>query len=333
MKKPVIAITLGDYNGIGPEVVLKCLQRRSIRTICNPVIVGPKQVLEYYTKHLGSRLTVREFTTDYSGISYISSSEVSPRDIHPGKLAKGAGRAAGLAVIRAVQMAVEGEVEAVVTAPVSKKALHLAGYNYPGQTEMVQHLSGSRRSAMMLASKTLRVGLVTIHVPIAKVAGLVTRKLVKEKINIFAEALVRDWRIKKPRLAVLALNPHAGENGDIGTEEKSMIEPALRSLRDDGVRVAGPFPADAFFARYSPGSHDAVIAMYHDQGLIPLKMSSFGRAVNITAGLKIVRTSPDHGTGFDIAGKGIADPGSMIEAIALATAVARNRRRNRGGLP
>lgn len=332
IRKPVIAITLGDYNGIGPEVVLKCLNKRATRALCNPLVIGPPQVLEYYAERLGISFALRPAASSGKGIPYVSSSEVSSEGIRPGKLSKEAGLAAGLAITFAVRLALEGKVDAVVTAPVSKRALHLAGFSYPGQTEMVQRLSNSPSSAMMLVSKTLRVGLVTIHVPLARVPGLITQNLVKEKITIIANALVRDWRIKKPRLAVLALNPHAGENGDIGSEEKRVIEPALRDLIKKGMRVAGPYPADAFFAQYSPNAYDAVVAMYHDQGLIPLKMSSFGKGVNITAGLRIVRTSPDHGTAFDIAGRGIADPGSMQEAIALAATVAKNRKRNREGL-
>lgn len=332
MRKPVIAITLGDYNGIGPEVVLKSLRHRSTRALCKPILVGPREVLDYYSQRLGISLAIHEVSSRGRGIPYLPASSLSREAICPGKLSKEAGEAAARALFQAVTLARQGTADAVVTAPVSKKALHLAGYNYPGQTEMVQHLSKSSHSAMMLVSRSLRVGLVTIHVPLARVSELLTSRLIKEKVTIIADALVRDWRITAPHLAILALNPHAGENGDIGDEEQRCIEPALRILRRTGLPIDGPFPADAFFARYKPGTYDAVVAMYHDQGLIPLKMSSRGRAVNITAGLTIVRTSPDHGTAFDIAGKGIADEGSMMAAIEVAALVAQNRRRNRRGL-
>jgi 4-hydroxythreonine-4-phosphate dehydrogenase len=222
-----------------------------------------------------------------------------------------------------------GHADAVVTAPVSKQALHLAGIRVPGQTEMLQQLTRSKQVAMMLVSPTLRVGLVTIHVPLRAVSSTLTADLLLSRCMLVYDALRGDWRISRPRLAVLGLNPHAGEGGDIGTEEQRLILPAIAALRRKGIRAEGPFPADAFFARYAPGSYDAVIAMYHDQGLIPIKMSAGGRAVNVSVGLPIVRTSPDHGTAFDIAGRGIADPRSMVEAIRLAVLIARNRRRGR----
>jgi len=225
-------------------------------------------------------------------------------------------------------MTMRGEFQAVVTAPVSKQAMHLAGVEYPGQTEMLAHLTGAPHVAMMLVSRTMRIGLVTIHLPLHEVSPALTVPLVREQITTIHDALVRDWHIRRPLLAVLSLNPHAGEGGDIGREEIDTIIPALRELQSSGVRLIGPLPADGFFARYKSGDFDAIIAMYHDQGLVPLKMSSGGRAVNVSAGLPIVRTSPDHGTGFDIAGKGIADPASMVEAITLAVTIARNRTRS-----
>jgi len=236
-----------------------------------------------------------------------------------------AGRVAGRAIMSAVRLAMEGAAQAIVTAPVSKKGLHRAGYRYPGQTEFVQHLSGSTRVAMVLASGTMRVGLATIHVPLRRVARILTPELLEVRIRTIHEALITDWRIRAPKIAVLGLNPHAGEGGEIGTEENLVITPVVRRLQKSGLNIAGPFPADAFFARYRKGSYDAIIAMYHDQGLIPLKMSSVGSGVNVSVGLPIVRTSPDHGTAYDIAGKGCADPGSMIEAILLAAWMANGR--------
>jgi 4-hydroxythreonine-4-phosphate dehydrogenase len=225
---------------------------------------------------------------------------------------------------KAVALVQEGKADAIATAPVSKQALHRAGVAFPGQTEIVQWLSGSRHVAMMLVSDVMRVGLATIHIPVKKVALVLTKQLLREKIGVVRNALKQDWRIRSPRIAVLALNPHASEGGDIGREDIDIVAPVVREYARRGV--AGPFPADAFFGRYKKGDYDAIVAMYHDQGLIPLKMSSFGKAVNISVGMNVVRTSPDHGTAFDIAGKGIADPSSMIEAIILAAQVAINRR-------
>jgi 4-hydroxythreonine-4-phosphate dehydrogenase len=197
----------------------------------------------------------------------------------------------------------------------------------PGQTELLQRLTRSPSVAMMLVSGSFRVGLVTIHTPVRNVARELTAALLVERVTVIHRALRTDWRIRSPRIAVLALNPHAGEQGDIGNEEQRVIIPVTAALRKKGMRLEGPFPADAFFARYTPGAYDAVIAMYHDQGLIPLKMTARGRAVNVSAGLPIVRTSPDHGTAFDIAGRSIADPASMIEAVRTAVTLSAHRRR------
>jgi 4-hydroxythreonine-4-phosphate dehydrogenase len=249
----------------------------------------------------------------------------------PGKLSADAGAAAGAAIVSAVRLVMGGGAGALVTAPVSKHALHLAGINTPGQTEMLQKLTGSPHVAMMLVSGPLRVGLVTIHTPLKDVPRQITAELLRERLSVIHAALRSDWRIRSPRLAVLALNPHAGEGGDIGNEEQRVIIPVLESLRKLGMRIAGPFPADAFFARYSDGLYDAVVAMYHDQGLIPLKMSARGKAVNVSVGLPLVRTSPDHGTAFDIARRFAADPASMIEAIRTAVALASGRKTGRKG--
>jgi len=313
--KPAIAITVGDSNGVGPAVVLKSVQHPSVRRICAPVLVGPVDVFEYYSRRLGMALPSHPI---------VESSLLPSSQIHPGLLSAGSGRAAARAIEAGVELARAGVVSALVTAPISKHALHRGGVRFAGQTEMLQRLTGARDVAMVLVSRSLRVGLVTIHVPVKRIASLLSRKLLRGKIETIHQSLVRDWRIRKPRIAVLALNPHAGEAGDIGTEENRIITPVIRSL-SQAMEISGPFPADAFFARSGPGSCDAVIAMYHDQGLIPLKMSAEGRAVNVSAGLPIVRTSPDHGTAFDIAGKGRASPDSMIEAIHLAVRIAKNR--------
>ncbi len=259
-------------------------------------------------------------------VPVLQTSSLDTSHISPGTLSPEAGAVSARAIEEAVRCAMAGEVHAIVTAPVSKQALHAAGTVFPGQTEMLQNLTSSPGVAMMLVAKTMRVGLVTIHHSLRDVPSVLTRELLRDRIAILYRALRVDWNIKHPTLAVLGLNPHAGEGGHLGIEERELIVPVLREFLNAGMLLAGPFPADGFFARYRPGTYDAVVAMYHDQGLIPLKMSAGGKAVNFSAGLPIVRTSPDHGTGFEIAGKGRADPGSMVEAIKLAALIAKRRK-------
>jgi 4-phospho-D-threonate 3-dehydrogenase / 4-phospho-D-erythronate 3-dehydrogenase len=330
--KPRVAITVGDFNGIGPEIVLRSIRSRQVKDAAVPVLVGPADVFKFYAGVLGIRLPLVPFSTrriSPGDIPIVESSVVTASHIRPGTLAREAGDAAASAITAAAAMAVNGDVGAIVTAPVSKQAMHLAGVAFPGQTEMVQHLSRSPHVAMMLVSSYLRVGLVTIHIPLSAVPRALTPTLIAERITVIHLALQRDWGIRTPVLAVLGLNPHAGEGGDIGNEEQRIVIPALQRLRKKGLKLDGPFPADGFFARYRQGLYDGVVAMYHDQGLIPLKMSSAGRAVNVSAGLSIVRTSPDHGTAFDLAGRGVADHASMTEAILLAVRIAHNRRQFR----
>jgi 4-hydroxythreonine-4-phosphate dehydrogenase len=314
--KPVIAITAGDFNGVGPEVVLKSLRSPSVKKICRPLLIGPRDVFAFYARTL---------KVPFPDVPLIESSTVQRDAILPGQLSQLAGAAAAAAILHGVELVMQGVADAIVTAPVSKRALHAAGYDVPGQTEMVQRLSKSKTVAMMLVSKTMRVGLATIHVPISKAASLVTRKLLREKIQIIHGALQQDWNIRSPKLAVLGLNPHASEGGDIGREDVDIVAKVVTEFKKKRMNIAGPFPADGFFATYKKGTYDGIVAMYHDQGLIPLKMSSFGKSVNISVGMNIVRTSPDHGTAFDIAGTGKADASSMIEAIKLAAQVASNR--------
>jgi len=328
--KPVIAITVGDYNGIGPEVSLKAIATPLVRRICTPVLVGPPAVFDRVASRCALRMRFIPYPSGAGArgrnVQVLEPGERTPVRYSPGRLSASAGASAADAIRASVSLVLAGGARALVTAPVSKHALHLAGINVPGQTEFLQRLTHSPHVAMMLTSGSLRVGLVTIHTPLRNVPRELTGALLRERITVIHRALRSDWRVRSPRLAVLALNPHAGEGGDIGNEEQRVIIPVIASLREDGMRLEGPFPADAFFARYSPGTYDAVIAMYHDQGLIPLKMSARGRAVNVSVGLPLVRTSPDHGTAFDIAGRSIADPGSMIEAIRAAVTLAARRR-------
>ena len=327
--KPTIAITVGDYNGIGPEVSLKAIATPLVRRLCTPVLVGPPGVYDRVASRLALRMRFLPFSSARGdggrAVQILDPGEEIPVRFSPGKLSAAAGAAAGAAIRASVLLVLGGGARALVTAPVSKHALHLAGIDAPGQTELLQRLTRSPHVAMMLVSRTLRVGLVTIHTPIRNVPRELTGALLRERITVIHRALRTDWRIRSPRLAILALNPHAGEGGDLGNEEQRVIIPVIAALREKGLRLEGPFPADAFFARYEPGTYDAVVAMYHDQGLIPLKMSARGHAVNVSVGLPLVRTSPDHGTAFDIAGRSIADPASMIEAIRTAVTLASRR--------
>lgn len=330
--KPIIAITMGDYNGIGPEVVLKSVRSSSIREICSPVLVGSAEVFEYYARRLGIR--IRLVTVgDVPGkrpdgrIPVLQAGSKTRIRITPGRISSDSGRRSAQALEHALSLCIGGEVEGIVTAPVSKEAMFRSGYRYPGQTELLAKRSHAPESAMMLISDAFRIALATVHLPLKRVPRACSIERIEGKLRVVDASLRRDLGVRKPKIAVLGLNPHAGEGGHIGLEEIRCIKPAIELARRHGIRAYGPFPADGFFGSVSYRSYDAVLAMYHDQGLVPLKMIAFTSAVNFSAGLTIVRTSPDHGTAFDIAGRGIADPGSMMSAIRLAIMVIRNRRR------
>jgi 4-hydroxythreonine-4-phosphate dehydrogenase len=285
--KARIAITSGDPAGIGPEIAHKAADDPRVRRVCEPVVYGPA-----------------------AGTLFKA-----------GELSAEAGLAAYDTLCRAVKDAQSGAVAAVVTAPVNKLAFARAGLPWKGHTDLLAHLTGSPRVAMMFWSEPLKVVLATIHIPLASVTSALTREAVDDVIELSARELPR-FGISQPRLAVAGLNPHAGEEGLLGHEERKVLRPAIEAAQKRGVRVDGPFPGDTVFGRAVRGDFDAVIACYHDQGLIPVKLLAFGRAVNVTLGLPIIRTSVDHGTAFDIAGRNVADPSSMIEATLLAARLA-----------
>jgi 4-hydroxythreonine-4-phosphate dehydrogenase len=261
---------------------------------------------------------VREVCTP---LLYGPHDEAVLKSFPPGRLSAEAGRAAYDAIVAAVEDARAGRIAAIATAPVNKEAFALAGLSWKGHTDLLSHLTGARRVAMMFYSDPLRVVLATVHVPLADVSRLLTGQVVEDTIELTARALPR-FGFASPRIGVAGLNPHAGEHGVIGREDEAVLRPAIERARERGVDVTGPWPADTVFGRAVRGDFDAVIACYHDQGLIPVKLLAFGRAVNVTLGLPIVRTSVDHGTAFDIAGRGIADPGSLVEAVLLAARLA-----------
>jgi len=310
MLRPAIGITMGDPAGIGPEVILKALGRGRLERYCRPIVIGSSAVMA---------------RAGGAGLPMIDCVRVDLRRIPPGKVSRWAGQAAAEALQAAVRLALEEHLAAVVTGPVSKQALHLAGHRYPGQTEFLARLCGAKKVAMMLATGKLRVALATTHIPLGQVSASLTRARVRDVILLADSALRELFGIRHPRVAVCALNPHAGDGGIFGSEEGDIIGPAVHDAKRRGLRVQGPLPADTLFAAAARQRYDVVVAMYHDQGLIPVKMSGFGTAVNITLGLPIIRTSPDHGTAFDIAAKGSANPDSMIRAVRLAAQLARAR--------
>ncbi|MBN1396567.1 MAG: 4-hydroxythreonine-4-phosphate dehydrogenase PdxA [Bacteroidetes bacterium] len=327
--KPIILITIGDFNGIGPELALKAAVNPVVKKICTPVLIGPLSVFEESAKHCKINIPLKQTTLlriEKSGIPLMDVGDGIGADINYGTPTRTSGRSAGIAIERAVEVCLAGKAAAIVTAPLSKEALNLAGYNFPGQTEMIALLSQSQSVVMMLVSDKMRVGLVTIHTAIRDVSANISKEKVIEKISLINNSLKKDFGLKKPRIAVLALNPHAGEKGLFGTEEEEIIRPAVAESEAGGIIAEGPFPADAFFGTHTYKKYDAILAMYHDQGLIPLKLTSFEKGVNFSAGLKVIRTSPDHGTAYDIAGKNKANISSMIEALKTAVQISKNRR-------
>ncbi len=289
--KPRVAITAGDPAGIGPEIAVKAAADPAVTALCDPIVYGPSSTPDLQ-RFVRSRVTAQ------------------------------AGRAAYDAIVRAVEDAQAGGVDAIATAPVNKEAFAAAGLPWKGHTDLLAHLTGASRAVMMFHSERLRVVLATVHIPLAEVPRALTRETIEDVVRITAAELPR-FGIPAPRIAIAGLNPHAGEHGLLGGEDEAVLRPSADALRAAGINVTGPFPADTLFLRAMRGEFDVVIACYHDQGLIPVKMAAFGKAVNVTLGLPIIRTSVDHGTAFDIAGRGIADPGSMVEAVKLAARLAR----------
>lgn len=287
--RPRVAITAGDPAGIGPEIASRAASDPRVTEACEPLVLGPPP-----------------------GRTFVA-----------GQLSGEAGRAAYDTIVRAVDAAKAGDVDAIATAPVNKEAFKLAGLPWAGHTDLLAHLTGAAHVAMMFHSDALRVVLATVHVPLADVPRALTQASLERTIALTARSLPLFDKMQ-PRIAVAGLNPHAGEHGLFGREEVEVITPAIEACRGRGIDVEGPFPADTVFVRARRGEFDVVVACYHDQGLIPVKLLAFGQAVNVTLGLPIIRTSVDHGTAFDIAGKGIADPQSMIAAVLLAARLARS---------
>jgi len=328
--KVKIGISIGDINGIGLEVILKTLAESRILDYCTPIVYGSTKVASFHRK----ALHMSDFT--FNVIS--QADQANPRKanmincwdeevrIDLGASNENGGKYAWLSLQRATDDLVSGAIDALVTAPINKHNIQSADFNFPGHTEYLQERSGSKDALMFLLSDSLRVGVVTGHIPVTEVATSISKEKIVRKLLLMNESLKRDFWIEKPKIAVLGLNPHAGDQGLLGKEEMEIISPAIQEAFDKGVICFGPYPADGFFGNNTYRQFDAVLGMYHDQALIPFKTIAFNSGVNYTAGLQFIRTSPDHGTGFDIAGKGIASPESFLEALFMAIHIVKRRR-------
>lgn len=323
-----LAISIGDLGGVGPEVTFKGLRLADVK---RPIVVfGDATATERAireTRWQGSIYEGLPPKRASSGVYVHSLSRLPALEIRPGKPGRRAAVSTWAHLDAAVTYVHEGKGAGLVTAPIQKEKLAEVGFGYPGHTEFLAAMTGAKKFAMMLGGSRLKVSLVTIHCPLSEVPRGITRPAVYEKIAVTHAALRMYFGIRNPRIAVLGLNPHAGENGLFGTEEKTAIIPAIRQAKGHGWRVSGPHPADGYFGQALENGHDAVVCMYHDQGLIPLKLLHFWDGVNVTLGLPIIRTSPDHGTAYDIAGKNKADARSMAEAIRWADSFARRKKR------
>lgn len=318
VNKPVIGFTIGDLNGIGTELIIKTLGDHRILELCTPVIFASNKVINFYRK------SVPDAPFNYQSLKELT--KVNPKQINiyncweeevaitPGQLTETGGKYAVRSLQSAVEALKENKIDGLVTAPLHKKNIQSADFNYPGHTPFLKNSFGVKDVLMFMVADDFRVGLVTEHVPVKDIAQYITKENILSKLYIMNESLIRDFGIDKPKIAVLGLNPHAGDEGLIGTEEQNIIKPAIKEAKNN-MMVFGPYSADAFFARSLQSKFDGVLAMYHDQGLIPFKALASGEGVNYTAGLGGIRTSPDHGTAFDIAGKNKADNASFLKSI------------------
>jgi 4-hydroxythreonine-4-phosphate dehydrogenase len=317
--KPVIGISCGDINGIGLEIIIKTISDNRLLEICTPVLFANNKAVNFYRKLLP------EININFSSVKDIS--RVNHKQVNlytcwedeiaiaPGELTDVGGKYAVLSLVTAAQALKDGHIDGLVTAPIHKKNTQSAEFNFTGHTPYLKNLFGVADVAMFMVADNMKVAVLTEHVAVKDIAGHITRAGILSKLQILQNSLKKDFGIDKPKIAVLGLNPHAGDEGLIGKEEEEIIKPAIKDAKQKDIFCFGPYSADAFFARGSHEKFDAVLAMYHDQGLIPFKSLAFGEGVNYTAGLTGVRTSPDHGVAFDIAGKGIADESSFREAI------------------
>jgi 4-hydroxythreonine-4-phosphate dehydrogenase len=329
MQKPKIGISIGDINGIGPEVIIKTLSDDRILQQCTPIIYGSNKVVSYHKNIVKADFhftNCKNAEAATEGKVNVITCWQDVVNIELGQATVESGQYAAIALEQAVTALKNKEIDALVTAPINKSAMKLGGgFPFPGHTEYITKELGPDQSLMFLVSDELKVGLVTNHTPLEEVTHQVTKKLIGQKLNLLHTTLKMDYGIERPTIAVLGLNPHAGDGGVIGEAEEKVIRPAIVEAKKKGMLVVGPFPADGFFGAGQYRKFDAVLAMYHDQGLIPFKLLSFGNGVNFTAGLSGIRTSPDHGTAYDLAGHNQADPASFRQALYQAIDIARQR--------
>jgi 4-hydroxythreonine-4-phosphate dehydrogenase len=329
MKKPIIAVTMGDPAGVGPEIIIKTLDRSRIYEVCRPVIIGDRGILTATAERMGKNFAlpgldgIDRLPAFKERAGLVEASSLNSDEVIPGRPDPCWGGAT-LGYIRLAAKAVmTHRVQAMVTAPISKELIRYSQPSFTGHTEFLARLAGTRVFGMMLAGERLKVSLATIHLSLKEVLSKLNRKRIRETITLTHQTLTNRFGIPHPRIAVAGLNPHAGEQGAFGEEERTLIAPVVRTAQKQGISVSGPHPADTVFYWAAQGRYDAVVAMYHDQGLIPLKLLHFDQAVNLTMGLPFIRTSVDHGTAFDIAGQGQANPDSLMAAIILAALFAR----------
>jgi 4-hydroxythreonine-4-phosphate dehydrogenase len=330
LQKPVIGISIGDFNGIGPEVILKAVGGNRLNKICTPVIYGSGKVINRYRQLLDIKdwqfFTIQKIEQiNHKQVNVINCMNDQNLEVQPGAITPDAGKLALESLKRAVEDLKSGKIDALVTAPINKHNIQSDEFKFPGHTEYLAEAFNTKDVLMFMVSDDLKIGVATGHLPLEQVKENINKELITKKLEQIKTSLKRDFGIQKPRIAVLGLNPHAGENGLLGNEEKDIIQPAIIEFKKKGNIVFGPFPADGFFGTSAWKNYDAVLAMYHDQGLTPFKIIAFENGVNFTAGLPKVRTSPDHGTAYDIAGKNQADETSMMQAIYTAIDVAKNR--------
>ena len=322
MTKPKIGITIGDINGIGPEVIIKALSNKQILNQCTPIIYGSSKVIAYYKKALDAKdfnfsIGTSAEKAANNKITVINCWE-EEADIKQGVATQNGGKYAYIAMDKATQDCIAGHIDAVVTAPINKQAMKMANFPHVGHTEYLTEATKSEGSLMMMVSDSLRVALVTNHLPVSEVSANISKKGILRKLKTLNKTLIEDFGLERPIIAVLGLNPHAGDEGVIGKEDNDVIKPAIAEAKRQGILATGPFPADGFFGSSKYKKVDAILSMYHDQGLVAFKALSFGSGVNYTGGLPIIRTSPDHGTAYDIVGKNEASPGSIRSALYLA---------------
>ncbi len=333
--KPVIGISVGDYNGIGPEVIIKAIEDNRINKYITPVLYCDSRIVSYYRKSLDlpnfNYNQIKSIDQLHHNRFNVVNVQINGEiDINPGNGNAESGKYALKSLSHALADLKSKKIDALCTAPLSKELIQSDEFKFPGHTEYLTQEAGAKESLMLLVSEELRVGVVTGHIPIKEVSGALTKEKVKAKLQILLKSLKNDFDIKKPKIAVLGLNPHAGENGLLGSEELEIIQPVIHEMKDKGELIFGPFPADGFFGSSQFKAFDGILAMYHDQGLIPFKNMAFETGVNYTAGLSFIRTSPDHGTAFSVAGKGIADATSMRNALFVARDIVNSRESKEG---